>query len=43
MLVTQNKGAIRGVQIDSMKNYVFSGGFDDGEIGIFDIEKPGKV
>lgn len=24
------------------KNYVFAGGFDDGEITIFNIEKPGK-
>jgi hypothetical protein len=29
--------------VDTGKNYVFTGGFDDGEIGVFDIEKPGRV
>jgi len=41
-LTTQLKGAIRGLAIDLNKNYLFTGGFDDGEIGIFDIEKPGR-
>jgi len=31
------------MQIDTNKNYVFTGGFDDGEVGVFDIEKPGRV
>ena len=43
VMTTQLKGAIRGMQIDTQKNYVFTGGFDDGEIGVFDIEKPGRV
>jgi hypothetical protein len=30
------------MQIDTMKNYVFTGSFDDGEVGVFDIEKPGR-
>lgn len=42
VMTTQLKGAIRGMQIDTQKNYVFTGGFDDGEIGVFDIEKPGR-
>lgn len=29
--------------LDTAKNYVFTGGFDDGEIAVIDIEKPGKV
>ena len=42
-LTTQLKGAIRGMQLDTNKNYVFTGGYDDGEVGVFDIEKPGRV
>jgi len=37
------KGAIRGLALDTVKNYVFTGGYDDGEIAILDIEKPGRV
>jgi len=29
--------------LDTAKNYVFTGGFDEGEVAVFDIEKPGKV
>ncbi len=43
VLTTQLKGKIRGLAVDTIKNYVFTGGFDDGEIGIFDIVKPGSV
>ncbi|EGR33250.1 PX domain protein [Ichthyophthirius multifiliis] len=39
---TIQKGTIRGLTIDLVKNYLFTGGFDDGEICVFDIEKPGK-
>jgi len=28
--------------LDTLKNYVFTGAYDDGEIGVFDIEKPGR-
>ena len=31
------------MSIDTNKNYVFTGGFDDGEVGVFNIEKPGRV
>lgn len=34
---------IRGLALDSSKNYVFTGGYDDGEVAVFDIEKPGRV
>lgn len=40
---TQSRGAIRGLAVDAFKNYVFTAGYDDGEITIFNIEKPGKV
>ena len=36
------KGTIRSLEFDLFKNYVFTGGFDDGEICVFNIEKPGK-
>ena len=42
-LSTVGKGTIRGLEFDPFKNYIFAGGFDDGEICIFNIEKPGKV
>ena len=31
------------MSIDTNKNYVFTGGFDVGEVGVFNIEKPGRV
>ena len=37
------KGAIRGMHFSPGKNYVFTCGYDDGEIAIIDIEKPGRV
>ncbi|KRX05178.1 WD40-repeat-containing domain [Pseudocohnilembus persalinus] len=39
---TSEKGAIRSLQVDTLKNYFFTGGFDDGEIGVFQLEKPGR-
>lgn len=39
---TQQQGVIRGLALDNVKNYVFTGGFDDGEIAVIDIEKPGR-
>lgn len=41
-LQTSEKGAIRGLTVDTFKNYLFTGGFDDGEIGVFDLQKPGR-
>ena len=41
-LTTVGKGTIRSIEFDLFKNYIFTGGFDDGEICIFNIEKPGK-
>jgi len=41
-MTTQEKGAIRGLFMDPAKNYVFTAGFDDGEVGVFDIVQPGK-
>jgi len=42
-VLTNQQGLIRGLALDTAKNYVFTGGFDDGEIAVFNIEKPGKV
>ena len=41
-LVTVKRGSIRGLDIDLQRNYVFTGGFDDGELSIFDIDKPNR-
>ena len=38
-----SKNAIRGFHYDPIKNFVFTGSIDDGEICVFDIKKPGKV
>ena len=40
---TVSKNAIRGFHYDPLKNFVFTGSIDDGEICVFDIKKPGKV
>lgn len=42
MITTSEKGAIRGLAVDTFKNYLFTGGFDDGEISVFNLEKPGR-
>lgn len=42
MLTTSLRGAIRGLSVDTVSHYLFTGGFDDGEIGVFNLEKPGK-
>ncbi|EAR93569.2 PX-SNARE domain protein (macronuclear) [Tetrahymena thermophila SB210] len=39
---TQQQGVIRGLALDTVKNYIITGGFDDGEIAVIDIEKPGR-
>lgn len=39
---TRNMGAIRGMDLDLNKNYLFTGGFDDGEIAVFNLDKPGR-
>ena len=35
--------SIRGMHLDSVKNYLFAIGFEEGEIAVYDIGKPGKV
>jgi hypothetical protein len=30
------------MDIDFKRNYLFTGGFDDGELAIFDIDKPNR-
>lgn len=39
---TNGQCCIRSLIFDSTKNYLFAGGFDDGEIAMFDTGKPGK-
>ncbi len=36
------KGSIRGLFYDSLKNYLFTANYDDGSIAIIDLHKPGK-
>ena len=35
-------GFIRGLDIDSKKNYLLAVGYEEGEVVVFDISKPGK-
>ena len=35
-------GFVRGLDIDSKKNYLLAVGYEEGEILVFDIGKPGK-
>lgn len=40
---TVGKSSIRGLYFDPIKNLIFTGGINDGEINVFDIKKPTKV
>lgn len=35
-------GSIRSLYLDTNRNYLFSGSYDDGEINVFDLDKPGR-
>jgi WD40 repeat protein len=35
-------GSIRSIFLDNNRNYLFTGSFDDGEINVFDLDKPGR-
>lgn len=34
--------SVRGMHLDSTRNYLFAVGYEEGEIYVYDIEKPGK-
>lgn len=42
VLVNNKKGAIRSLHLDNNRNYLFTGSFDDGELNVFDLDKPGR-
>lgn len=35
-------GSIRSLFFDTNRNYLFTGSFDDGELNVFDLDKPGR-
>lgn len=35
-------GSIRCIHLDTARNYLFTGSYDDGEINVFDLDKPGR-
>ena len=41
-LATNKHGSIRGMDLDLRRNYLVTGGFDDGELAVFDIDKPNR-
>lgn len=42
VLNMNTKCTIRGFHYDSIKNFIIGSGYDDGELAMFEIEKPGK-
>ena len=38
----QERTNIRGFYLDQVKNYILASGHEDGELGMFEIEKTGK-
>ena len=42
VLSNNKKGAIRSLYWDTSRNYLFTGSFDDGELNVFDMDKPGR-
>ena len=43
VVVSNNKkGAIRALSLSITRNYLFTGSFDDGELNVFDLDKPGR-
>ena len=42
MLNNNKHGAIRSIHLDNNRNYLFTGSFDDGELNVFDLDKPGR-
>jgi WD40 repeat protein len=41
-LQNHNKGSIRCLHLDTNRNYLFAAGYDDGEINVFEMDKPGR-
>jgi len=35
-------GSIRSVFLDTNRNYLFAASFENGEINVFDMDKPGR-
>lgn len=42
VLQNNKKGSIRCLYLDTNRNYLFCASFDDGEINVFDLDKPGR-
>lgn len=42
VLNNNKKGSIRSIFIDTNRNYFFTGSYDDGELNVFDMDKPGR-
>jgi 6-phosphogluconolactonase (cycloisomerase 2 family) len=42
VLANNKRGAIRAINIDVNRNYLFTGSYDDGELNVFDLDKPGR-
>lgn len=42
VLQNHNKGSIRCLYLDTNRNYLFAASYDDGELNVFDLDKPGR-
>lgn len=41
-IITPQDGPIKSLALDLTRNYLFTAGFEDGLIAVFDLDKPGK-
>jgi 6-phosphogluconolactonase (cycloisomerase 2 family) len=41
-LQNHDKGSIRCLNFDPNRNYLFAASYDDGEISVFEMDKPGR-
>lgn len=42
VLQNNKRGSIRCLFLDNNRNYLFTGSYDDGELNVFDLDKPGR-
>ena len=42
VLQNNKKGSIRCLHLETNRNYLFTGSYDDGELNVFDLDMPGR-
>lgn len=41
-LQNNKRGSVRSIFMDQNRNYLFCGSYEDGELNVFDLDKPGR-